>query len=78
MLILESGVTYDAYVSEDGPTVPGNSSADGNTDNVLSGTAGNVVQARDIHGDVHFHAPSAALLVPRQLPPDVPTFTGRG
>jgi tetratricopeptide (TPR) repeat protein len=58
--------------------VPGKPSADGDTDNVLSGTAGNVIQARDIHGDVHFHAPSAALPVPRQLPPDVPRFTGRG
>lgn len=71
-------MTYDSHVSEYGPMVPGKSSADGDTDNVFSGTAGNVIQARDIHGDVHFHAPSTALLVPRQLPPDVPRFTGRG
>jgi tetratricopeptide (TPR) repeat protein len=52
-------------------------SVQGDTDNVFSGTAGNVIQARDIHGDVHFHAASAAPPVPRQLPSDVPRFSGR-
>ena len=57
---------------------PDKPSLDGDTHNVLSGTAGNVLQARDIHGDVHYHAPSTALPVPRQLPPDLARFTGRG
>jgi tetratricopeptide (TPR) repeat protein len=65
-------------VSEYEPAVPEEASADGGTNNVLSGAAGNVVQARDIHGGVHFHAASTAPPVPRQLPPDVPLFTGRG
>lgn len=55
----------------------GVSSVDGGTNNTLSGSAENAIQARDIHGGVHFHAASTAPPVPRQLPPDVPLFTGR-
>jgi hypothetical protein len=73
-----SRAVYYARVSEYEPLVPGKPSADGDTKNVLSGTAGNVVQARDIHGGVHFHASPTALPVPHQLPSDVPLFTGRG
>jgi tetratricopeptide (TPR) repeat protein len=49
------------------------------TRNEFSGTAQNVVQARDIHGDVHIGAPATPPLpIPLQLPPDVAHFTGRG
>src|SRR6266567_2006249 len=47
------------------------------THNELSGSAANVVQARDISGGVHFHSGSVPLPVPRQLPPDVMYFTNR-
>ncbi|WP_246203742.1 ATP-binding protein [Streptomyces tailanensis] len=55
------------------------------TDNRIGGQAeivGPVVQARDIRGDVHIHAPPPTRpdrerLVPRQLPPPVAHFTGR-
>ncbi|MFF5401407.1 ATP-binding protein [Streptomyces misionensis] len=43
----------------------------GNVDSSFSGTAREVVQARDVQGGIHFHAPAAdraAPLVPRQLP----------
>lgn len=44
----------------------------------LSGTAGSVVQARDVNGGVHFHpAGLTAALPPRQLPPDLHGFVGR-
>jgi len=44
----------------------------------MSGAARNVVQARDVHGGVHFHeAPPASGPVPRQLPADVRGFVGR-
>ena len=45
----------------------------------LSGKAGDVVQARDISGGVHFHGLTAAdTPIPRQLPGDVHGFVGRG
>jgi tetratricopeptide (TPR) repeat protein len=51
---------------------------DGDTHNELSGSATNVVQARDIAGGVHFHqAAGPELPVPRQLPPDVGHFVDR-
>jgi NB-ARC domain len=51
---------------------------EGGTRNTLSGSADNVVQARDIQGGVHFHQPSVpSLPAPRQLPTDVTFFTGR-
>jgi tetratricopeptide (TPR) repeat protein len=44
----------------------------------LSGSAQDVVQARDISGGVHFHtAPLREVPIPRQLPADVPGFVGR-
>jgi tetratricopeptide (TPR) repeat protein len=42
----------------------------------MSGWASSVVQARDIHGDIHLHA-SGAIPVPRQLPHDIAAFTAR-
>lgn len=48
------------------------------TQNAFSGDAHAVVQSGEIHGDVHIHQPSHPVLqVPRQLPFDVPDFTGR-
>jgi hypothetical protein len=44
--------------------------------NEFRGSAENVVQARDIHGDVHLHQ-SPHFVAPHQLPADVPRFTGR-
>jgi len=47
----------------------------------LSGTAHDVVQARDISGGIHFHTAggqTSTLTVPRQLPADVHGFVGRG
>lgn len=56
----------------------------GTTTNVISGSSvlhGPSVQARDVHGGVHFHtsspAPGPGLPVPRQLPPVTPRFIGR-
>ncbi|MGF1430411.1 ATP-binding protein [Kitasatospora sp. LaBMicrA B282] len=56
---------------------------DGDTRAELSGTAGHVVQARDVHGSVHFHAappgeprPEGGP-VPWQLPPVVSGFVNR-
>jgi hypothetical protein len=50
----------------------------GGTRNALSGSADNVVQAREIQGGVHVHQPRASSLpAPRQLPADVAFFTGR-
>ena len=44
----------------------------------LSGEAGDVVQARDISGGVHFHAPAAVpAAVPHLLRADVAGFVGR-
>src|SRR6266567_949342 len=45
----------------------------------LSGTARDVVQARDISGGVHFHDVGVSETpIPRQLPGDVHGFIGRG
>jgi tetratricopeptide (TPR) repeat protein len=50
----------------------------GSTYSELSGTAGSVVQARDVTGGVHFHrAELAHEPLPRQLPGVIPDFTGR-
>jgi tetratricopeptide (TPR) repeat protein len=52
--------------------------AEGAVSSAVSGTAGNVVQARDVHGGIHFHAPPwRAQPVLRQLPADTAVFTGR-
>lgn len=45
----------------------------------ISGSAAEVVQARDVHGGVHFHSavvPGGSI--PRQLPGDVGSFVNRG
>ncbi len=45
----------------------------------LSGSAGDVVQARDVHGGVHFHGPAQHDQhgVPQQLPTDARGFVNR-
>ncbi|EXG82013.1 ATP-binding protein [Cryptosporangium arvum] len=51
---------------------------DDSTSSDLSGSAGDVVQARDVHGGVHFHTPTAPPAgTPRQLPADVRGFVNR-
>ncbi|MEW2117377.1 AAA family ATPase [Streptomyces sp. NPDC005474] len=64
------------------PSPPG--STPSATANVISGDSvlhGPSVQARDIHGSIHFHPPSPTppprLPVPRQLPPVTARFIGR-
>src|SRR4051794_9237412 len=53
-------------------------SPDGDTRNEVSTAADNIVQARDIHGGVHFHQLTRlAWPAPRQLPPDIAHFKGR-
>jgi hypothetical protein len=54
------------------------------TSNVISGSSvlhGPTVQARDVHGGIHFHPPSGpprpSLPVPRQLPPVTAQFVDR-
>ena len=52
--------------------------AAGSVSSSLSGTATDVVQARDVRGGIHFHAPAGpGAVVPRQLPADVRGFVGR-
>lgn len=43
----------------------------------LSGTAHDVVQARDVHGGIHFHTAGPQPRVPRQLPGEARGFIGR-
>ncbi|MER5388507.1 tetratricopeptide repeat protein [Saccharopolyspora sp. NPDC002686] len=43
--------------------------------NHFDGESENVVQARDIHGDVHFHAPKSPRPSPNQVPPPTKFFT---
>ncbi|GAB3476847.1 ATP-binding protein [Amycolatopsis cihanbeyliensis] len=51
---------------------------EGGTRSHLSGSASDVVQARDVHGGVHFHGPEhSATPVPRQLPALVRAFVNR-
>lgn len=53
-------------------------SPDGDTSNVFAGTADTVVQARNIHGDVHVHRHEHATVpVARQLPPSAQHFVNR-
>jgi tetratricopeptide (TPR) repeat protein len=60
------------------PTTGREQPPEGGTRNALSGSADNVVQARDIQGGVHVHQPRASSLpAPRQLPANVTFFTGR-
>ncbi|GES22331.1 hypothetical protein Aple_052280 [Acrocarpospora pleiomorpha] len=59
------------------PDGTGNSHEE-NTRSDMSGAAGDVVQARDVHGGVHFHGPQPLdRQVPRQLPGDVRGFVNR-
>ncbi|QQQ78430.1 tetratricopeptide repeat protein [Saccharothrix sp. 6-C] len=54
---------------------------DNSTNPDLSGSANDVVQARDVHGGVHFHStrrPGRNSPVPKQLPGDVHYFVNRG
>src|SRR5258707_1210694 len=60
----------------------GNDDRSGPTRSELSGSAGDVVQARDIAGGVHFHTASQENIdrdsaVPAQLPADVRGFVNR-
>ncbi|MEU0882714.1 tetratricopeptide repeat protein [Lentzea sp. NPDC005914] len=52
---------------------------DGEPANQFHGDATNVVQVRDVHGDLHLHQPqpSIHLVTPHQLPADVRQFSGR-
>ncbi|WP_348541395.1 ATP-binding protein [Streptomyces sp. SAI-090] len=70
--------------SEPPPTTPGPAPGSAPTTNLISGSPvfhGPSVQARDIHGGVHFHhatpAPPPPHPVPRQLPPVTARFVGR-
>lgn len=49
----------------------------GDTRSELSGSAADVVQARDVAGGIHFHRPAPAYPLPRQLPGDVAGFVDR-
>ncbi|WP_067683898.1 ATP-binding protein [Nocardia miyunensis] len=57
------------------------SSGGGFTHSELSGSGGDVVQARDVQGGVHFHAASerrgVSDPIPRQLPADIRGFVNR-
>nr|WP_324612845.1 ATP-binding protein [Streptomyces specialis] len=67
-------------MSDELPGEPGQESGQGGVWSDLSGTARDVVQAGHVHGGVHFHGPASVRVevpVPRQLPGDVPDFTGR-
>lgn len=51
--------------------------ADG-VQNDLTGTGGEVVQARDVTGGIHFHGSEVPVgPIPRQLPPDIRSFVDR-
>ncbi len=54
-------------------------SVSGTTSNDLSGSAGHIIQARDVAGGVHFHTSAAAASgpLPQQLPGDVRGFVNR-
>lgn len=56
-----------------GPVAPGS----GGAHSEMSGSAGNVIQARDIRGGIHLHQPAPVPLTPRQLPRDHPVFINR-
>ncbi|GAA4241053.1 hypothetical protein GCM10022254_68370 [Actinomadura meridiana] len=47
------------------------------THSTMSGTAGDVVQARDISGDIHFHYGRGSHSPPWQLPRGVGVFVNR-
>ena len=65
------------YPNAEPPEEPGGPGAAG-TRSELSGSAGDVVQARDVIGGVHFHGNHPwASTVPRQLPADARGFVNR-
>lgn len=68
-------------LSESAPPDSTNAEPEEPAGNELSGVVhGSAVQARNIHGDVHFsvtRADPAAMPVPAQLPPATAHFTGR-
>lgn len=49
----------------------------GNVSSDLSGSAKDVVQARDVSGGIHFHTPAPSVAVPHLLRADVTGFVGR-
>jgi tetratricopeptide (TPR) repeat protein len=51
--------------------------ASGAVSSSLSGSARDVVQARDVHGGIHFHHASPSPHVPHQLPAEARGFIGR-
>ncbi|HEX4834058.1 MAG TPA: cytochrome C, partial [Trebonia sp.] len=51
--------------------------ADGGTWSEVSGTTGDVVQARDVSGGIHFHRLASEVPRPRQLPSPQPVFVDR-
>jgi hypothetical protein len=56
----------------------GGSTENGGTSSELSGNAGDVVQARDITGGIHFHGSTReSVPIPAQLPADVRGFVNR-
>jgi tetratricopeptide (TPR) repeat protein len=52
-------------------------SAPGGVSSSLSGAAHDVIQARDVHGGVHFHHSGPNARTPHQLPGEVRGFVGR-
>jgi tetratricopeptide (TPR) repeat protein len=65
--------------AEDSPDRPAAPAPEYGTHSELSGSASDVVQARDVHGGVHFHGPTRyePTSVPQQLPTDVQGFVNR-
>jgi hypothetical protein len=49
--------------------------ADEHGGNRFDGKAHGVVQGRDFHGDIHFHAPTNPKAPPRQVPPPSRFYT---
>src|SRR5437868_14514531 len=54
-----------------------NTPSSGDTNSEMSGTADDIVQARDVNGGIHFHRPGGRLPLPRQLPGDIAGFVNR-
>lgn len=66
------------------PDYPDHPDSPRHSSTTMSGTARDVVQARDVRGGVHFHyqtrfgaPPALSLTPPRQLPGALPLFVGR-
>ncbi|MGN9789279.1 ATP-binding protein [Nonomuraea sp. ZG12] len=54
-----------------------NDPPDGTTHSEMSGSAADIVQARDISGGIHFHRSGDGMPRPQQLPSDVSGFVNR-